>query len=143
MRDDPRRHQAANYPWTVTLETRFTDMDVNRHLNNVAVQRLYEEARVRFNWALRAAHPELGRVRYLVARVATDYLAEGHYPAPVELGYGVGSIGRTSYVAVLGMFQGGKCIGLCDTVMVHRGEAGPSPLPEPLRAVLGEWVLRG
>lgn len=143
MRDDPRRRDPATYPSRITLETRFTDMDVNRHLNNVAVQRLYEEARVRFNWALRAAHPELGRPRYLVARVATDYLAEGSYPAPVEIGYGIASFGRTSFVAALGLFQQGDCIGLCDTVMVYRGDDGPAPLPEPLRAVLGEWALRG
>lgn len=143
MRDEPRRRVPATYPSLVTLDTRFTDMDVNRHLNNVAVARLYEEARVRFNWALRAAHPELGRVRYFVARVETDYLGEGQYPLPVDIGYGIAAFGRTSFRAALGLFQAGACIGLCDTVMVHRGETGPAALPDALRAVLGEWLLRG
>ena len=142
MRTDPRRRLVASYPWTVALDTRFGDMDVNRHLNNVAVSRLYEEARVRFNWDLRAAHPELGGPRYLVARVEIDYLGEGLYPQPVEIGYAVASLGGSSYRAALGLFQSGTCIGLCDTVMVHRGPDGAAPLPDALRPVLGEWVLK-
>jgi acyl-CoA thioester hydrolase len=142
MRNDPRRRDLATYPWSAPLETRFTDMDVNHHLNNVAVSRLYEEGRVRFNQQLREAHPELRDVHYLVGHVAIDYLAEGHYPDPVTIGYGVHSLGNTSYRAAMGMFQRGLCIGLCDTVMVHRGPDGPSPLPGALRVVLGEWVLR-
>ncbi len=50
--------------------------------------------------------------------------------------------GRTSWRIGLGLFQDGACSGLCDTVMVHRGDAGPAPLPEPLRAALGEYGLR-
>jgi acyl-CoA thioester hydrolase len=143
MRDDPRRRLAASYPWSVELQTRFADMDVNGHLNNVAISRLYEEARVRFGAALRDAHPELGRPRYVVGHVAIDYLAEGHYPAPVVIGYGVNSLGTKSYRAAMAMFQAGACIGLSDAAMVHRGEAGPVALPQALRDVLGEWLLRG
>jgi acyl-CoA thioester hydrolase len=42
----------------------------------------------------------------------------------------------------MALFQRGQCIGLCDTVMVHRGENGPAPLPDALRTVLGEWALK-
>ena len=141
MRDDPARRRLATYPWTVEIATRFDDMDVNRHLNNVTIARLYEEARVRFNWALRALHPDL-RPRYVVGHVAVDYLGEGRYPAPATIGYGIASIGTSSFRAALAMFQDGECLGLCDTVMVHRADDGVAPLPEPLRAVLGEWRLR-
>ena len=143
MRNDPRRRDSATYRSLTNLDTRFTDMDVNRHLNNVAISRLYEEARVRFNMALRDDHPELGRPRYLVGRVEIDYLAEGRYPLPVTVGYGIHSLGNTSYRAAMGLFQDERCIGLCDTVMVYRGETGPAPLPHALREILGEWLLRG
>ncbi len=141
MRNDPRRRDLASYPWSTVLATRFSDMDVNRHLNNVAVAQLYEETRVRFNWGLRAAHPEL-RPHYLVGRVEIDYLAEGGYPAPVTSAYGIASLGNSSFRVAMALFQDGGCIGLCDTVMVYRGDTGPAPLPEPLRAVLGEWALK-
>jgi len=142
MRNDPYRLTPGAYPWHVTLETRFGDMDPNRHLNNVAIARLYEEARVRFNIALRAGHPALGRPRFLVAHVAVDYLAEGHYPDAVEVAFGVLSFGKSSYRAAMGLFQRAHCIGLCDTVLVHRGDDGPAPLPADLREALGEWAMR-
>jgi acyl-CoA thioester hydrolase len=42
MKDDARRRDPAAYPASQTLETRFGDMDVNGHLNNVAFARLFE-----------------------------------------------------------------------------------------------------
>ena len=143
MKADSRRLLLASYPWVAEMETRFADMDVNRHLNNVAVSRFFEEARIRFNWNLFAAEDRAGRPRYLVAHVAIDYLGEGSYPAPVTLGYAVGSIGRTSFRAQKAMFQYDRCIALCDTVLVHRGVDGPAPLPDELRSRLEAFPLKG
>ena len=140
MRTDPRRREADAYPWIAQVATRFGDMDVNRHLNNVAVARLYEEVRVRFNGHLRTLHDL--QPHYLVGHVAIDYLGEGRYPLPATIGYGIASFGRASFRAAMAMFQNGRCIGLCDTVMVYRGDAGPAPIPEVVRAMLGEWTLR-
>lgn len=143
MRHDLRRLDRAAYPWTVEVATRFGDMDVNFHLNNVAVAGLYEEARVRFNWHLRSS-AEIGRPRFVVARVAIDYLGEGRYPAEATIGVGVAALGTSSYTMVMALFQDHGCIGLCETVLVHRGDGGrgTTPLPDTLRTVLGELMLR-
>jgi acyl-CoA thioester hydrolase len=143
MKQDPRRLVLASYPWVQAMETRFADMDVNRHLNNVAFSRFFEEARIRFNWSLFAADDGSVRPRYLVAHVAIDYLGEGSYPAPVTLGYAIGSIGRTSFRSQKAMFQNDRCIALCDTVLVHRGDDGPAPLPDDLRTRLEAFALKG
>ncbi|GGE13000.1 hypothetical protein GCM10011529_19220 [Polymorphobacter glacialis] len=143
MRNDPRRRAMEAYPWTVTMETRFADMDVNRHLNNVAITRFFEEARIRFNWQMIAAAKPMPRPHYLVAHVSVDFLGEGAYPAPVTMTYAVGDIGRTSFRSLMGMFQDGACIALCDSVLVHRGEIGPAPLPAELRTRLEAFPLRG
>lgn len=136
MKHPPERLLLANYPWAQVMETRYGDQDPNRHLNNVAISRFFEEARVRFNWHLLTQGPPLDRPRYLVAHVSIDYLGEGHYPGPVTLGYGVLGIGTSSFRAAKAMFQHDKCIALCESVLVHRSEAGPSPLPEALHARL-------
>ncbi len=147
MKFDPRRRDPASYPWSCVMETRFADMDVNRHLNNVAITRFFEEARIRFNWSLiaasRAAGADMARPRYLVAHVAVDFLGEGNYPDPLTLTYAVGPIGTTSFRCLMGMFQAGACIALSDSVLVHRGEAGPAPLPAELRARLEAFPLKG
>ena len=143
MRSDPFRLTPGFYPWRLPLETRYGDMDDNAHLNNVAIARFYEEARVRFHASLRTAHPEIGDLQTLVAHLAIDYLAEGQYPQSVELGLGVLSFGSSSYRVAMGLFQGGHCIGLCDSVLVYRDGAGPAPISPALRAALGEWAVRG
>jgi acyl-CoA thioester hydrolase len=143
MKKDPRRLDAANYPWSVEMQTRFADMDVNRHLNNVAITRFFEEGRIRFNQKLVTDGHMTARPRYLVAHVAIDYLAEGAYPAPLTLGYAVGPIGTSSVRSLKALFQNGACIALCDSVLVHRGPNGPSPLPPELRARLEAFPLKG
>ena len=143
MKSDPRRLDLAAYPWRQDMETRFADMDVNRHINNVAFSRFFEETRIRFNWNLIEKGPPMDRPHYLVAHVAIDFLGEGRYPEPVTMTYAVGSIGRTSFRCAMGMFQFGACIALCDSVLVHRGVDGPSPLPESLRKRLEAFPLKG
>jgi acyl-CoA thioester hydrolase len=141
MRNDPWRREAGRYPFQLTLDTRFGDMDPNRHLNNSAIARLYEEARVRFHFALRRDHPQVGHPRFLIAHVEIDYLDEGLYPAPVNLGLGVLGVGTTSYRLGVGLFQNGACIGLSDAVMVFRGETGAAKVPDILRAALESYAL--
>lgn len=145
MKADPRRRALAAYPASLTLETRFADMDVNGHLNNVAFARLFEETRVRFNRAGPAA-PAAGERRssFVVAHVAIDYLAEGNYPAPVTIGYAIARIGSSSFTVAMAAFQADQCIALCDSVLVHRDPAtGPAPLPPALRERLEAMALRG
>ena len=145
MKADPRRAQVAAYPASQTLETRFADMDVNGHLNNVAFARLFEETRVRFNRAGPAA-PVAGEKRssFVVAHVAIDYLAEGNYPAPVTVGYAIAHIGNSSFTVAMAAFQDGACIALCDSVLVHRDpETGPAPIPPALRERLEALRLKG
>jgi acyl-CoA thioester hydrolase len=135
----------------LTLETRFADMDINRHLNNVAFSRFFEETRIRFNWSLfesgnlgeHRGESRATRPRYLVAHVAIDYLGEGNYPAPVTMACAIGAIGRTSFRSQKAMFQHDRCIALCDTVLVHRGNDGPAPLPDDLRALLEAFSPKG
>lgn len=145
MKADPARRRLASYPASLTLETRFADMDVNGHLNNVAFARLFEETRVRFNRAGPMA-PKAGERKssFVVAHVAIDYLAEGNYPAPVTIGYAIARIGTSSFTVAMAAFQDGQCIALCDSVLVHRDPAsGPAPLPAALRERLEAHRLSG
>jgi acyl-CoA thioester hydrolase len=142
MRGDPRRRALAAYPFNIDMVPRFGDMDANRHLNNVAIARFYEEARVRFHWHVRDTHPAAGRFRVLVAHVAIDYMGEGHWPDPLKVGVGIVELGGSSYRLGLGLFQADDCLGLCDSVLVHRGEHGTQPLPFELRAALEPMHLK-
>jgi acyl-CoA thioester hydrolase len=143
MRNDPWRRDPAAYPFAVTLEMRFGDMDVWRHLNNVSAARFYEEGRIRFMEHVRRTNADYAaqRFRLMVAHTAMDYLAEGEYPHPITVAVGVVSLGNSSYRVGEALFQEGRCIGLADVVLTHIGEAGAAPLPAIMRSTLERYLL--
>ena len=71
---------AENYPVSIVTQTRFQDIDPNRHLNNVAFASMFENARVRLNRALRPWGDRPKNERSMVAVVTINYLREGQYP---------------------------------------------------------------
>jgi acyl-CoA thioester hydrolase len=142
-RFDPVRLNSASYPHSAAVETRFQDLDPLGHINNVAMGALFEQGRVRFNRAFLLEH---GRhrnpgMRWLVARVAIDYLAEGHFPEPVVIANGIGRIGNASWTILSAAFQQDRCIALCDTVLVYTDADGPKSLPDVFRATLSDHLM--
>lgn len=136
------RLDPAAYSHTQTVQTRFGDMDVLGHLNNVAFAALFETARTKFN-----RHAELwgrdftGR-RAVVAQVEINYLAEGSYPEDVEIATGIGRVGGRSWSILAAMFQNGRAIATCDAVIVmDPGEAGEG-LPDRFKERLAAFRVR-
>lgn len=130
------RLDPASYPFNVATQTRFQDMDVLGHLNNVAFAALFENGRVRFNRSLDELGVRAEGERWLVAAVEINYLREGSFPEDVEVASGVGRIGNSSWVIEQAMFQHGACIATCDTIIVYVDAAGARPLPDRFRAEL-------
>ncbi|KTE37297.1 MULTISPECIES: acyl-CoA thioesterase [unclassified Sphingopyxis] len=122
------RLNAVSYPVHLDLQTRFQDMDINGHLNNVAFAALFESGRVLLNREIRpwAERPE--NERTMVAAVEINYLAEGNFPDPVLIATGIGRLGTSSWTIVQAMFQNGRCIATCDTVVVCRTDGEAKPL---------------
>lgn len=141
------RLDVASYPNITTLNTRFQDMDVNGHLNNVAFASLFENCRVQLNRGLSptadragASRPDSERV--LVAVVTINYLREGSYPEDVIIGTGIGHIGNSSWTLVQAMFQHDQCIATCDTVVVCKTDGQSKPLRPELVAELETMLAK-
>src|SRR3546814_19403088 len=66
--------------------------------------------------------------RTMVAAVEINYLVEGSFPDPVEIATGIGRIGTSSWTIVQAMFQNGRAIATCDTVVVCRTDGAARPL---------------
>ena len=143
MKPEPFRLNRAAYPVAVIVPTRFRDLDTLGHLNNVAIGSFYEEGRAALNRKVFTPHMrrETGS-RVLIADVHIAYLAEAHYPGDAEVRCGVQRIGRSSYVLALAIFQNDVCAGTCETVMVHTGPDGASPIPDAARAALEGLMIR-
>ena len=136
-RDIPdQRLMLETYPLQIPMETRYSDMDSYAHLNNGAMGRLYENCRA-------LMHIEIFQRTDLFVPHATErnllvesrlrFLHEGHFPGSVMVGTGIGKLGRTSYHIHQALFQGDRCIGLCDSVMVRVVGDTPSAIEGELR----------
>lgn len=142
-RPGPERLDHGRYPFSVTVPTRFQDLDPLGHINNVAMAALFETGRVLFNrtqMAERRNRP--AGHRWLVARVEINYLRETYFPDPVEVATGIGPVGNSSWTIWSAAFQRGECVGLCDATVVYIGEAGPQPLTDTMREELAAWAVR-
>lgn len=130
------RLDAASYPGREAFQTRFQDMDINGHLNNVAFAALFESGRVLLNREIRPWADRPANERTMVAAVEINYLGEGNFPDPVEIATGIGRIGTSSWTIVQAMFQNGRCIATCDTVVVCRTDGAAKPLRAAMVAEL-------
>ena len=140
-RIDRKRLDAAEFPVTVEIATRFADLDMQGHVNNAAAALLLQEARAAFN---RTANlPDLkGKLRAMVAALSIEYAGEMGYPAPVEISTGILDIGRTSFTLVQIARQHGRAGLYAQTVMVVADADGPAPIPDRLRAAYDRLRIR-
>lgn len=136
------RRERAAYPATVEIQTRYQDLDTLGHINNLAMGVILGEGRARFNFGMLSPQPDIAAgERWLIARVDTHYLAEAHFPDPVEVAVGVGRIGRTSWTIWSAAFQPGRCVALCDATVAVRDPHGAKMLPDALRAELERYRI--
>lgn len=147
-RPHPARLSRALYPVIAPVTLRYGDVDVNRHINNLALEALHENARAEFNDRVvpSAYRPGAQTIRLVVASHVVHFLAEVHWPGTLDTALGVGRIGRTSFVLSTALFAGDTCASLCDSVLVTLGPEqgqGPTPIPDDVRDRLGTHLLRG
>ena len=140
MRPEPFRLHRAAYPYFRRVIARFSDMDSEGHLNNVALAAFYEDGRVSFLRGL-AGDARGTEYRFVIAHLAISYLAEAHYPGDYDVGLGVAKLGNTSFGVGCGLFIGETCVGVCDTTQVVIGDSGATPIPNALRAALQKKLL--
>lgn len=142
MKPDPSRLTLSAYTHRAEIQTRFSDVDPQWHLNNVRVLEFYQEARTSFNMALWGESTlDAATQRLFVARQAIDYLGEAKWPGSLSVGVGIVRIGNSSYTMGMAMFQHDKCVGVCDAVLVYADEKGPARIPEHIRGRMAAQQL--
>jgi acyl-CoA thioester hydrolase len=136
---DPQRLRLAAYPVVRDLTTRVSDMDGYGHLNAIRIGHFYEDARAAFYGV---AFAGLTRGRTLVAQLTIRYLGEGHWPGTVRIGTGIVKVGNASFTMGQGLFQDGRCLGLCETVLVATENGASTPLRDEVRVGAERMRLR-
>jgi acyl-CoA thioester hydrolase len=132
MRIDRTRLNAISFPDIARVQTRFYDVDVQGHVNNTASVIILQEARASFNVMTRMQE-YLNPIRVLVASLTVEFAAELYHGAPIEVGTGVLSVGRTSVRLGQVARQDGIPSLYAETVMVFTNIHGPTLIPTGLR----------
>jgi acyl-CoA thioester hydrolase len=143
QRPAPERLIPDYYPVQMEVSTRFQDVDPNRHLNNVAFAAIFEHGRVALHRDIRPWNDRPSGERTMVAAVTINYLAEGSYPEPVTVASGIDHIGNSSWRIAQAIFQSGRCLATCDSVIACRTDGLAKPLRTELREQLGTVATQG
>ncbi len=142
LSEQAARLDVGSYPVRFTYRTLHSDMDTNRHLNNVTFGRLFEEGRVElhrqsFGW------PGTPGLTMMLATITIEFLAEARYPGSVEVATAVARVGGSSFALDQAVYQDGACVALADCVMVKAVAGRPVPLTESERERLAGLMFAG
>jgi acyl-CoA thioester hydrolase len=140
VRLDRQRLLNATFAEKVEIATRFDDLDLQGHVNNVAVAVLFQEARGKFNKGHLSSFLGQGR-GLVVGSLHIDYAGSLYYPDPVEIETGVLEIGRTSYLLGQVARQGGQIAAFAEVILVMTENGRAMSIPEDVRAVLEEALI--
>ncbi len=132
-----------HFPWRRTEAIRFGDSDARRLASDNWLARCAEQMRVEF---MNHLYGPQRRVRggMMVAHVGLRWLRRAAPGTEWQLGCGVAHVGERS-VAVRGaMFEAGRCLAVCDSVMVaiDHGSRRSAQITDEARAAMEPYRLR-
>lgn len=142
----PPRAKRTEFNTFYRLQTRWMDNDIYGHMNNVVHYSLFDTAVN--GWLIEQGllDPRQGETYGLVVETGCRYHAEIAFPAWIEAGLRIGSLGKSSVRYEIGLFAEGQEQALAEGFFVHvnvtRGTHRPTPLDERWRAVLARLLPR-
>lgn len=128
----------GDYPWHMTVATRFADSDARGQTSDTSLARYAEQSRVQFLTQAFGAGRLASPTGFIVGHVATRWLMRGRPPAAWQVGCAVTRIGERSMAVRSALFDGEQCHAVRDTVMVviDRDSRRSTALPEASRELL-------
>ncbi|HEY0330724.1 MAG TPA: thioesterase family protein [Rhodopseudomonas sp.] len=130
------------FPFRLSDNVRFADLDPNQHVNNAVYATYFESSRV-----LLVKDPANGLIppgaAWVLVRLDIHFRHELHWPGTIELGLVVAQIGRTSAHFDQAVFANGRCVASARavTVLVDGESRRPVPLPDQVIRNLRRWQL--
>ena len=133
-----------DFPFRLTDNVRFADLDPNQHVNNAVYATYFETGRVTLMKDRSCGLMPEG-LGWIMVRIDIHFRAELHWPGKIELGLGVAKFGRTSVSFDQVVFSEGKCVASARaiTVLIDEVSRKPVPLTPELKAKFAPWIRRG
>jgi acyl-CoA thioester hydrolase len=123
------------------LEVRFRDLDAIGHVNNAVYLTYFEAGRLAW-WLHTTRRQGVPALDLILARAEVDYRSPLAWPGAVRIGVGCTSMGRSSFVCEMDMYDrdGGRLVAESRNVLVHYdfAQGRSRPLSEDLRRMILE-----
>jgi acyl-CoA thioester hydrolase len=126
------------------VSLRYSDMDVNGHLNNAVYSTLFEAGRIVYlEKYLRDLMPD--HAGYVIVRLAIDFIAEAHYPGIAEISTRMEKIGGSSMTYQQEIMVAGKLVAKAESIcaMFDLKRRKAMRCPEPMRERLRGLGVQG
>jgi acyl-CoA thioester hydrolase len=133
-----------DFPFRVTDNVRYADLDPNQHVNNAVYASYFETGRVTLMKDRSRGLMPSG-LSWMMVRLDMHFRAELRWPGTIEMGLGLVKFGRTSVTFDQVVFSEGRCIASAQSVSVLIDEAmhKPSPLTAEIVRNFQPWLRRG
>lgn len=142
-RETPAR--LADFPFHYPISTRWADMDVYGHVNNVVFYSFFDTAVNAYLIDRAGLEPGRSPVIGLVVETRCVYFRSVEIPEPVMAGVRVARLGGSSVRYEVGIFQGADETACAQGHFIHvyvdRASRRPVPLPEAFRAALAQIAV--
>lgn len=130
-----------DYAFHYPITTRWADMDIYGHVNNVVFYSFFDTAVNAYLMQRGVLDPERSPVIGLVVETRCAYFRSVEIPAPVTAGVRVARLGSSSVRYEIAIFQGADETACAQGHFIHvyvdREHRRPVPLPGALRTALG------
>jgi acyl-CoA thioester hydrolase len=139
---DPERLRRGHFAVHRELPTRWSDVDVYGHVNNVVHYLMFDTAVN--GWLIGATGTDIRALPAIgvVAETSCRYFAELRFPEVVTAGIGLERLGTSSVVYRLALFgqhaEAPAAVGRFVHVYVDAGTRRPVPVPAEIRRALAE-----
>jgi acyl-CoA thioester hydrolase len=132
----------ARFRHWVQDHVRFGDLDPLGHANNNAINVIMENGRVELIDRMEI-RPLLPGGLMVIKTTRTEFNAEVHRPAKLDIGVGIGAVGNSSYTILAGLFVNGINAATHEArmVLIDRQTRRPVPLPPEARAILTDNII--
>ena len=141
-KDSPLTRRETFSHWSKE-QVRWSDTDLVGHVNNLSFATYCETGRTFFLHEIITSNVSEGTTQLVIAQMTVSFLGEVHWPAEIDIGTGVLSLGRTSFCMGHGVFVGERCVATSDSVIVSIDESSrqPCPIPQRTREYLSRFII--
>ena len=133
-----------DFPYRLTDNVRFADLDPNQHVNNAVYATYFETGRVTLvkDRSFGLMPPGLG---WMLVRLDIHFRAELRWPGTIEMGLGVAKFGRTSVTFDQVVFSEERCVASAQsvTVLIDEITRKPMQLTGEIIGNFQRWLRRG